>query len=131
MLKQQKISISALLMISESYKELVREVAALSASMTILAKASMRDVAAECKPTEKGGRKRKQASSVRASRSLQDIDSDDAPSASEDPLPPTISSFTKSRRLSLLPPYKPKRAVAPIAEEETMNDDKGAASQLQ
>ena len=131
MLKQQKILTDVLLMILKSYKELVREVAALSASMIILAKVSIWDVVAEYKPTEKGGRKRKQASFVRASRSLQDINSDDAPSVSEDLLSLIISSSIKSHRLSLLPLCKSKRTVAPITEEEIMNDDKGAASQLQ
>ena len=95
MLKQQRITSGALLMISESYKELVKEMASLGALMTILAQASMRDAGPECKPIKKGGRKRKWASSVGAQKNLQEIDSDNAPSASDDLLLPIVSSFTK------------------------------------
>ena len=118
-------------MILESYKELVREVVALSASMIILAKVSMWDVATKCKSIKKGGRKIKQTSFIRALRSLQNINSDNIPSVSEDPLLLIILSFIKNCRLSLLPLYKLKGIMALIIEEEIMNNNKGAASQLQ
>ena len=68
---------------------------------------------------------------MRALKSLQNINSDDIPSVSEDLLSSIILSFTKSYHLNLLSFCKLKRAVALIAEEEIINNDKGAASQLQ
>ena len=129
MLKQQRITSDALFIISESYKELIKEMASLSILMIILTQISMWDAGLEYKPIKKGGRKRKQAFSVGAQKNLQEITLDNAPSASNDLLSSIVSSFTKDYWLSLLSPQKLKRAALLII-EKTLDNNKEAASQL-